>query len=77
MVQPSRIARLERERPRGDISIYQYYPHLVVSIDYVKSDRNKRSFLDNAPDLVIVDEAHTAARPRGDEGSPNSSATSS
>jgi superfamily II DNA or RNA helicase len=22
--------------------------------------------LDNAPDLIIVDEAHTAARPRGD-----------
>lgn len=66
VIQPSRIARLERELPRGDISIYQYYRNLVVSIDYIKSDRNKRMLLDNAPDLIIVDEAHTAARPRGD-----------
>lgn len=65
IIQPSRIARLEREVPRGDISIYQYYRHMVVSIDYIKSDRNRRMFLDNAPDLIIVDEAHTAARPRG------------
>jgi superfamily II DNA or RNA helicase len=68
MIQPSRIARLERELPRGDIGIYQYYRHLVVSIDYIKSERNRRAFLDNAPDLIIVDEAHTAARPRGGRG---------
>ena len=66
VIQPSRIARLERELPRGDISIYQHYRHLVISIDYIKSDRNKRMFIDNAPDLIIVDEAHTGARPRGD-----------
>jgi len=66
VIQPSHIARLERQLPRSDISIYQYYRNLVVSIDYIKSDRNKRMLLDNAPDLIIVDEAHTAARPRGD-----------
>lgn len=68
VVQPSRIARLERELPRTDLSIYQYYPNLVVSIDFIKSDRNRRPFLDNAPDLIIIDEAHIAARPRGDTG---------
>ena len=66
IVQSSKIGRLERSLPRGDISLYQYYRHLVVSIDFVKSDRNRRMFLDNAPDFIIVDEAHTAARPRGD-----------
>lgn len=66
VIQPSRIARLERELPRSDLSIYQYYRHMVVSIDFIKSDRNKQPFLDNAPDLIVVDEAHTAARPRGD-----------
>jgi superfamily II DNA or RNA helicase len=66
VIQPSRIARLERDLPRGDVSIYQHYRHLVVSIDFIKSDKNRRPFLDNAPDLIIVDEAHTAARPRGD-----------
>ena len=66
VVQSSRIGRLERGLPRGDVSLYRHYRHLVVSIDFVKSDRNRQRFLDNAPDFVIVDEAHTAARPRGD-----------
>lgn len=65
VVQPSRIAPLERALPRQDLSIYQFYRHLVVSIDFVKSDRNRGHFLDNAPDLVIVDEAHMATRPGG------------
>ena len=66
VVQSSRIGRLERGLPRGDVSIYQHYRHLVVSIDFAKSDRNRQRFLDNAPDFIIVDEAHTASRPRGD-----------
>ena len=69
LVQSSRVARLERALPRGDISLYQYYRHLVVSIDFVKSDRNRRLFLDNAPDFIIVDEAHASARPRGRQNS--------
>jgi superfamily II DNA or RNA helicase len=65
LVQPSQIARLERQLPRQDISIYEYYPNLVASIDFVKSERHRDPFLRNAPDLIIVDEAHMAARPRG------------
>jgi len=66
VIQPSNIARLERQLPRGDISLYQYYRNFVISIDYIKSDRNKARLLENTPDLIIVDEAHTAARPRGE-----------
>ena len=66
VIQPSRIARLERDLPRADLSIYQYYPHLVVSIDFIKSERHRDHFIQNAPDLIIVDEAHIASRPRGD-----------
>lgn len=66
VVQPSRIARLERDLPRPDLSIYDYYPHLVASIDFIKSDKNRAHFVRNGPDLIIVDEAHGAARPRGD-----------
>ena len=66
VVQSSSIGRLERGLPRGDISLYQHYRHLVASIDFVKSDRNRQRFLDNAPDFIIVDEAHTTARPRSD-----------
>lgn len=67
VIQPSRIARLERNLPRSDLSIYHYYPHLVVSLDFIKGDRHRNFFLHNAPDLVIVDEAHLAARPPGEE----------
>lgn len=68
VIQSSTISKLERALPRNDVSIYQYYRHMVVSIDFAKSDRNRHLFLANAPDLVIVDEAHTAARPRSDRG---------
>ena len=68
VIQSSRISRLERAMPRSDVSLYQHYRNLVVSIDFVKSDRNRQHFLDNAPDLIIMDEAHTAARPRGGRG---------
>ena len=68
VVQSSTMARLERTLPPGDIGVFRHYPHLVASIDFVKSDRWRQYFIDDCPDLLIVDEAHTAARPRGDRG---------
>jgi hypothetical protein len=65
LVQPSQIRRLERDLPRPDISIYEHYPNFVASIDFVKSKSQRDRFLAEAPDLVIVDEAHASARPRG------------
>ncbi|MCY4654108.1 MAG: helicase-related protein, partial [Dehalococcoidia bacterium] len=59
------MGRLERGVPRPDIHVSEHYTHLVASIDYVKSERHRDAFIRHAPDLVIVDEAHTAARPRG------------
>lgn len=41
---------------------------LVVSIDFVKSDRQRDSFIRSCPELVIVDEAHTATRSSGTGG---------
>ena len=67
VAQSSRMARLERELPRPDIHVFAHYRHIVGSIDFIKSDHYRKSFADNAPDLIIVDEAHSAARPRGDE----------
>ena len=66
IIQPSRMARLERNLST-DMSVFQHYDHLVCSIDYVKSDRYRQAFIDHAPDLIIVDEAHTSARPRGND----------
>jgi len=60
VVRSGTIGRLERELT-GDKSIYEYYPFIVVSIDYVKSDKNRANFLRCCPDFVIVDEAHGAS----------------
>lgn len=51
--------------PGGDHHVFGYYRHIIVSLDYAKSDRRRANFLTHCPDLVIVDEAHTCARPGG------------
>ncbi len=56
------IGRLEREVPR-DASVFSHYPVLVISIDWVKSERYRHVFLKECPELVIVDEVHGAAQP--------------
>lgn len=53
-------ARLERNLPPGE-SIFLTYPHTVVSLDYIKSDRRRNDFQRTCPEFVIVDEAHTCA----------------
>ena len=68
VVQSSTVRRLERGLPRADISIYRHYRHLVMSVDFVKAERRKAAFLADAPDFIIIDEAHTAARPGGAGG---------
>jgi len=54
------VKRLERNC-RQNQSIFEVYPYTVVSIDFIKSDRHKDEFLRTAPELIIVDEAHTAS----------------
>ena len=68
IIQSASIGRLERALPRTDVSLYQHYRHLVISIDFAKSEKNRQPFLANAPDLIVIDEAHTATRPRGESG---------
>jgi SNF2 family DNA or RNA helicase len=65
VVRTSTIARLERDLPHQGLSPYQHFPHLVASIDFIKTDRHKHDFLAHCPDLIIVDEAHTATLPGG------------
>ena len=65
VVRTSTLARLERDLPRRDLSVYRYYKHLVVSIDFVKRDSRRAAFLSDCPDFVIEDEAHTATEPGG------------
>src|SRR5574337_295291 len=60
VIRSGTIGQLERRTPGGK-SIYEHYPVQVISIDWVKSDRNRHQFLQFCPDLIIVDEAHGAA----------------
>ncbi|MBL8204745.1 MAG: DEAD/DEAH box helicase [Blastocatellia bacterium] len=57
-------ARLDRQI-QGDTSVYDYYPYQVISIDFIKSDTRRDVFIEQCPELLIVDEAHTCARPTG------------
>ncbi|USS49409.1 helicase-related protein [Ralstonia pseudosolanacearum] len=57
-------ARLDRQI-QGDTSVYDYYPYQVISIDFIKSDARRDVFIEQCPELLIVDEAHTCARPAG------------
>jgi superfamily II DNA or RNA helicase len=54
-------AKLERQLPHGQ-SIFDQNPFVVVSLDYIKSERHRDHFLSTAPEFLIVDEAHTCAR---------------
>jgi superfamily II DNA or RNA helicase len=57
-------ARLDRQI-QGDTSVYDYYPFQVISIDFIKSDVRRDVFIEQCPELVIVDEVHTCTRPAG------------
>ncbi|KRA33541.1 helicase SNF2 [Rhodanobacter sp. Root627] len=52
--------RLERTLPVG-VGLFDHYPVVVVSLDYIKSESHREHFLSTAPECVIVDEAHTCS----------------
>jgi superfamily II DNA or RNA helicase len=60
LVLPSTARRLESVLGANE-SLFDVYPHVVVSTDYIKADRRREDFLRACPELVIVDEAHTCA----------------
>lgn len=53
-------ARIERNLPHG-VSLFDHHPVVVVSLDYIKSERHREYFLAIAPECIVVDEAHTCA----------------
>ncbi|KYF49446.1 hypothetical protein BE08_33020 [Sorangium cellulosum] len=54
------VARLERDCAGGQ-SVFERHHVTVVSTDYIKQERRRHEFLRTAPELVLVDEAHTCA----------------
>ena len=58
LVLPGTARRLERGLAPGE-SLFERYPHVVISMDWINSERRRHEFLRVCPELVIVDEAHT------------------
>ena len=67
VVRPGTITRLERDLPAHE-SVFERYPYVVVSVDYIKSDRRRADFVRACAEFVIVDEAHTCAAASGHGG---------
>lgn len=68
LVLPGTATKLERGLALGQ-SLFEQYPHVIVSLDFIKSDRRRDEFLRTCPELVIVDEAHTCAQQSNAQGS--------
>lgn len=60
LVVAASAARLERRMMlRAGESVFDRLQASVVSMDFIKSERRRDEFVAKAPELVIVDEAHT------------------
>lgn len=64
IIRSGTASSLERQI-RTNETIFRAFPFQIISIDYIKTGTKLQVFLDHCPDLVIVDEAHTCARPEG------------
>ena len=72
LVLPGTVRRLERGLAQ-DESIFERFPVTVVSTDFIKAEHRRNDFLRAAPDLIIIDEAHTVAS--DDSGKGNAGRT--
>jgi len=68
LVLPSTVTRLERSLAVNE-SLFERYPVTIVSLDFIKSERHRYEFERTAPELIIVDEAHTVAADDTGKGS--------
>lgn len=68
LVLPGTASRLERGLGMNE-SVFDRYPYVVVSTDFIKSDRRWQEFVRACPELVIVDEAHECADQSGGRSS--------
>ena len=64
IIRSGTASTLERQI-RADENLFQAFPFQIISIDYIKMGNKRQIFIDFCPDLLIVDEAHTCAKPEG------------
>ena len=67
LVLSSTVSRLERQCGMGQ-SLFDVFPFVIVSTDYIKTSKRRDEFLRTCPKLVIVDEAHSCASAFGKRG---------
>lgn len=60
LVLSSTAKRLDRDLAPGE-SIFERYPITIVSLDYIKAKGRRDDFVRQAPEFIIVDEAHASA----------------
>lgn len=59
LVLTSTVKGLERGLMLNE-SLFDRHPYVIVSTDFIKSERRRHDFLLRCPELVIVDEAHNS-----------------
>ncbi len=59
LVLPSTVTRLTRGLMLNE-SLFEKHPYVVVSTDFIKQHTRRQEFLNHCPELVVVDEAHSA-----------------
>ena len=64
LVLTSTVKSLERGLMLNE-SLFDRHPHVIVSTDFIKSDRRRHEFLLRCPELVIADEAHNSVAGAG------------
>lgn len=64
IIRSDTAARLDRQI-HGDASVFRHFRYQVISVDYIKSETRRQLFISESPEMLIVDEAHTCARPPG------------
>lgn len=64
VIRSGTASALER-KIRTHENIFRAFPFQIISIDYIKSGSKRQIFLDHCPEMVLVDEAHTCAKPKG------------
>lgn len=64
IIRSGTIGALERQCSANE-TVFERFDLQVLSIDLVKTERYRTLFMRDCPDLIIVDEAHTCARPAG------------
>ncbi len=60
LVLSSTVSKLESRCALGQ-SLFDIYLHVIVSMDFIKTDRRREEFARSCPEFVIIDEAHSCA----------------